>query len=94
MNYEPRTHRSFICAAVCEKVVQKGTIFRNFCSKSAHFCAFLTTFYTFFAIFYHFFLAYFAQTLQANIPTAVFTPKTNIPNLKKLKKPHFYQNSG
>jgi len=79
---------------VCKKVVQKGAFFRNFSSKSAHFCAFLTTFSTFFVIFYPIFLAYFAQTLQTNLPTPVFTPKTNIPTLKKLKKPHFFQKSG
>jgi len=41
-----------------------------------------------------FFLAYFAQTLQTNLSTPIFTPKINIPTLKKLKKSQFFQNSG
>jgi len=42
-------------------------------------------------VFERFFLAYFTQTLQINLPSPIFSPKTNIPTLKKLKKPHFSQ---
>jgi len=36
-------------------------------------------------------LAYSAQTLQINKLNPIFTSKTNIPTLKKLKKHHFYE---
>jgi len=46
-------------------------------------------FRTFSNVFERFFLAWFAQTLQFNLPNPVFTSKTNIPSKNNLKKPHF-----
>jgi len=48
-------------------------------------------FRTFLNVFERFFLAYFAQALQINLPSPVFTPKTNIPPKNNLKKPQFPQ---
>jgi len=47
-------------------------------------------FRTFLNVFERFFLAYFAQTLQIDPPNTVFTPKTNIPTLKKPQKTPFF----
>jgi hypothetical protein len=44
---------------------------------------------TFFA---RFCLTYLAQPLHFNTPTPIFTPKINIPILKKLKNPIFSLN--
>jgi hypothetical protein len=67
-------------------VVQKVLIFVNFGPKSALFWLFLVIFGSFFFNFYQIFLAYFTQATQINLPSPIFTPKTNVTLKKNLKK--------
>jgi len=75
---------------------QKALIFVHFCKFLHKKRAFLLISGHFLLVFYPIFLAYFTQTLQANMPASIFRLKNNdwSPNCPKIicQKPNFFKN--